>query len=52
MNHMRLLMASALVCHNAMAQSTQPAISPPGGHLPVPDHALYFILFDHISKQD
>lgn len=28
-------------------QSTQPS-----GHLTVPDHALYFFLFDHISNQD
>ena len=37
--------------HTILAQSTQPA-TPPSGSLPVPDHALYFFLFDHISNQD
>ena len=34
------------------AQSAATGTTPPSGHFPVPDHALYFFLFDHISNQD
>ena len=41
-----------LASHLLFAQSTATANIALNGTLSVPDHALYFFLFDHISNQD
>jgi hypothetical protein len=51
----KFMIASVLICYtrpqHTVAQ-TAPPITPPSGHLAVPDYALYYFLFDHISNQD
>jgi hypothetical protein len=46
------LIALATVAPLLLAQSTQPTASPQPGQVPIPDRVLYFLLFDHITRQD
>lgn len=49
-----ILLAVALIIPDAAApaQTTQPTPAPQPGQVAVPDRVLYFLLFDHITRQD